>query len=674
MRVPGLSLSFLLAAVLAAAAMAVPAAEPEPEPERERELFRAAYAAAERGDFSVVEGLAAEDRRRLEAYVLWPDLRAAYLRARLGSVDAAEIETFLASHGTLKPARELRYRYALDLARRGASQAYLDLYRTFYQGLDIARLDCLALAAEIDTGLDKGIVARALRLWFVGYSQADECDPVFDHLRDRQALGREHYVARYQLAIDAENFRLARWLGKSIDSRHVAAAESWLRASEHPEDFLRAYESLDDDAAARQRLAYAARRLTYRDAELAYALWSKVRPRFGFEPATLDLTDRHIALWTARDGLPGAWSQLARLPDSAVDAEVLRWRARSSLKDGAWERLLGDILAMPDAERHSDEWRYWRAVALEALDNADAAGFAFAELARERSYYGFLAADAIDADYAFGHTPTAADEAVIARLAAKPSIVRARELFLVGLESRGRSEWAAATSALPAAEKTQAAVLADRWGWHSRAIATAASVGLYDDLALRYPLPFRATVEQHAKSADIEPTWVYGIARSESLFMADVRSSAGAIGLMQLMPATARQVADELRLPYNGLATLTDPDASLRLGTTYLASMAARYAGNRVLATAAYNAGPHRVDRWMPAGNRIDARVWIENIPFNETRAYVKRVLAADTIFRWRLDGSMQRVTERLVAIGEDAGERRVASLVAYPGEAIDAR
>lgn len=670
MRVPaGLPLSTLLAAALCAAP--TPAAGAEPE--HERQLFRAAYAAAERGDFSVVEGLPAEDRHRLEAYVLWPDLRAAYLRARLDRLDAATIETFLERYGALKPARELRYRYALDLARRGASQAFLDLYRSFYQGLEIARLDCLALDAEIDAGFDDRVLPRALKLWFVGYSQADECDPVFDHLRQRSALGLPHYLARYQLATDAKNFRLARWLGKSIDAQRVAMAEAWLRASEHPEDFLREHESLDDDELTRQRLAYAAERLTYRDAELAHALWNAARPHFEFEQATLDRTDRHIALWTARDGLPGAWSQLARLPAPAVDAEVLRWRARTSLRDGDWERLLGDILAMPDTDRHSDEWRYWRAVALEALKHTDAAAFAFAQLAGERSYYGFLAADAIGADYDFGHTPTTADETVIGQLAARPGIVRARELYLVGLDGRGRSEWAAATAALPPSEKAQAALLADRWEWHSRAIATAASIGLYDDLALRYPLPFREAVEQHAKSADIEPTWVYGIARSESLFMADVRSSAGAIGLMQLMPATARRVADELRLPWHGLATLTDPDASLRLGTTYLATMAARYAGNRVLATAAYNAGPGRVDRWLPAGRQVDARIWIENIPFNETRAYVKRVLAADTIFRWRLDGSTQRVTERLVAIGEDSGERRVARL-AYPGEVINAR
>jgi len=132
------------------------------------------------------------------------------------------------------------------------------------------------------------------------------------------------------------------------------------------------------------------------------------------------------------------------------------------------------------------------------------------------------------------------------------------------------------------------------------------------------------------------------------LFMRDVRSSAGAIGLMQLMPATGRKVAKNISLPYSGIATLTNPEANIRLGTTYLGQMAERFDGNAVLATAAYNAGPHRVDRWLPESGSEDARIWIENIPFNETRKYVKRVLSAQAIFHWRMTGQLRRVSDEL--------------------------
>ncbi len=133
--------------------------------------------------------------------------------------------------------------------------------------------------------------------------------------------------------------------------------------------------------------------------------------------------------------------------------------------------------------------------------------------------------------------------------------------------------------------------------------------------------------------------------------MRDVRSGAGAVGLMQLMPATGREVAREIRLPYAGVQTLTQPESNIRLGTSYLGSMAQRFDGNAVLATAAYNAGPHRVDRWLPHSGSIDARVWIENIPFNETRKYVKRVLSAQAIFHWRMTGKLRRLSDELLQV-----------------------
>ena len=133
---------------------------------------------------------------------------------------------------------------------------------------------------------------------------------------------------------------------------------------------------------------------------------------------------------------------------------------------------------------------------------------------------------------------------------------------------------------------------------------------------------------------------------------------------MQLMPATGRDVAKELRLPYAGLATLVDPESNIRLGTTYLGKMAKRYGGNQVLATAAYNAGPHRVDRWLPDIGTIDARVWIENIPYNETRKYVKRVLAAQAIFHWRMTGKIRRLSDELLRVEAAPDTQQVAGRI----------
>ena len=627
----------------------------------QRELFKRVYADVERGNWSVVDALGASDRQSLEDYVLWPDLRAAWFRANLSKVDHGQVEGFLDHYGVLKPARELRYRYALHLAKIGNLDSYLNVYQQFYQGLDVAKLDCLALQAELEAGRTTHVVNRAIDLWTVGESQVGECDPVFHFLSNQNHLGQTQYIRRFELAIDAREFSIARWLGKSIDQQYIDNASQWIAAQRNPESFVRNDKKWVNNAVTREQLVYAIERITYDDPALALTRWTGISKGRRFSAEQEMRTSRHIALWTARDNLPGAYELLTRLPVAAQNDEVMRWRARSSLRQHNWSNLLADIDAMSHAELETEEWRYWRGIALQRVNRIPEGEGILAGLATERSYYGFLAADELGLPYALGSSAFVADEERLAELGDRPDLVRARELFRVGLDGRGRSEWDATVSYFDKADKMQAAILAHRWGWHSRAIAAAASVGDYDDLSLRYPMPYDETFQEYAADASISPTWAYGIARSESLFMRDARSSAGAIGLMQLMPATGKKVAREIKLPYSGVNTLTNPQSNIRLGTTYLGQMADRYGGNRVLATAAYNAGPHRVDAWLPQVGDLDARVWIENIPFNETRGYVRRVLAAETIFHWRMTGEVRRLSDEMLVISAASKTQQVA-------------
>lgn len=629
--------------------------------EQPRELFRTVHASVERGSWSEIDDLSARDRQLLENYVLWPDLRATWLRANIRTVPSTEIESFTKQYGALRPARELRYQAALNLVRNGDLAGYLRIYQQFYQGQNIAKLDCLALQAEIKAGRIQHVDIRAIDLWMVGESQVSECDSVFEYLDDRNLLGIVEYQKRYARAVEKRNFTLAQWLAKKIDQQHVDAATQWRKAQANPSDFLKASRRRSGNRVLREQLVYATEQLTYRDPKIARKLWGRVVKKHKFSEAQKLLTAQHIALWTARDNLRGAYNLLTGLAPAAQSDEVLRWRARTSLRGGHWINLLADIAMMTDAEQKTEEWRYWQAVALNRSGQLLAAKAKFEALSLERSYYGFLAADELDQDYALDDSSLLVDEIRLKALEARPEIIRARELFYVGQDGRGRSEWDAVARYLSNDDKIQAAILAHRWGWHSRAITVTASLGEYDDLSIRYPLPYQTTFEEYSTQANIASTWAYGIARSESLFMRDARSSAGAIGLMQLMPATGRDVAKEIKLPYSGLATLVDPKSNIRLGTTYLGQMAERYGGNRVLATAAYNAGPHRVDRWLPKDSTIDARIWIENIPFNETRQYVKRVLVAQTIFHWRMTGKIRRLSDELMLVRSSREMQRIA-------------
>lgn len=628
-----------------------PEPAPAPELQHQRAVFREAFAAAELGNWQP----ARENAALLREYVLWPDLRAAWLGASIASVDAAEIEAFLARYGALKPVRELRYRYALHLARSGRAAEFLELYRAFYQGLDVARLDCLALDAEILSGDRSNVAGRATTLWLVGYSQADECDPVFDYMRGAGLLTRALYRERYELALSARRYSLARYLARSLDEAHLEEAEAWLSAQQDPVAFLDSALNRPGEEAQRERVQWAIERIALTDAPLAERYWRRSGERQPFAETRAAALERHIALWHARQHSPEALRRLNALPQGVADDEVRRWRARAALARHEWAEVIAAVAAMPAVQREEEEWRYWLAVALQQTGSPVEARAAFQDLAKQRSYYGFLSADELQFEYAYDHVTLTPDYALLQRLSRNPAFVRARELFHVGLESRGRSEWDDAVGMLGHDEKIQAGLLAHRWGWHSRAIATLAAAGHYDDLELRYPLPWPEHFAEASATARIPSSWAYGVARSESLFIPDIRSHAGAIGIMQIMPATGRLTAGELNLPYRGLATLTDPASNIRLGATYLGRMLERFEENRVVATAAYNAGPSRVEKWLPVSGGLDARIWIENIPFNETRDYVRRVLVSEAIFSWRLTGHTYRLSDGLGTIAPAA-------------------
>ena len=619
--------------------------------EKQRAAFRAVRPEVERGNWQPV----LQYEQMLRDYVLWPDLEASYFRSRLRIADHAQVGAFLDQHGTLKPARELRYQFSLHLADAGHLSEYLDIYRQYYQGLNIAKLDCLALQAEIREGRQNRIISRGLDLWLVGESQADECDPVFAHLRAASALTDDHYEKRFALAVDERHFSLARFLSRPLSTGYLEQANSWLMAQNHSLEFLRGHADRVDNGVGRQQMIYAIERIAFSDPLLASENWIALRKKYRFTAGQQHFISRHIALWAARRQLPEASAMLYSLPPAALDAEVGRWMIRTSLRRQDWANVLRAIALLPEDEQGAEEWQYWEAVALKYAGEEEPATAKLNKLATTRSYYGFLAADALGNDYAFADSRLITDDKVAARLAEMPALIRARELFHVGLEGRGRSEWDAAVRILTPHEQAQAAILAHQWGWHSRAIATASMVGEFDDLMIRYPLPWREDFAQYSQDANINDSWAYGIARSESLFMRDIRSAAGAIGIMQILPETGKRMAREIRFPYSGLATLTDSASNIRLGTMYLRKMFDRFDENKVLATAAYNAGPLNVEAWLPGASQLDARIWIENIPYNETRAYVRRVMTADAIFHWRLTGKTRRLSTELPAINPPA-------------------
>ncbi len=619
----------------------------------QRAAFRQALARAELGDWSGVR----PHLDLLRDYPLRPDLGAAWLRSTLGSGTDAEVEEFLVEYPDYSFSGDLRYRWARSLAKRRAWSRYLDLYETSFAGTGDTELQCLALTARLRTGTSRDVPTPGMDLWMTAYSQPEECDPVFEYLSEAGFLTDEARRQRIRLALEAGQVRLARYLARPLTDADRATIDRWAKMRTDPAGRLSdpaRFRNLPD---AGDLVTYGFRRLARIDPPRARELWP-LYGDLGISPEVALGIQRDIALAYARRFIPGARELITDQATVDDDPIVAQWRVRLALRDLDWETTLTALDDLPQDERSRTIWTYWRARATDGTGDIEAALPLFATLAGSRDYYGFLSADRLGVPYQLGHRPTPPDEEMIESLAARPDVIRARELFMTGLYGRGRAEWQLLLERLTPAQRAQASILAHRWGWHSQAIITASANGLRDDLELRFPTPWKESFETLSIRASLDPSFAYGIARSESLFMSDVASRAGAIGLMQLMPATGKQTARLAGIRYRGTATLTDPESNIVLGTTYLGRMLERFGGNMVLATAAYNAGPHRVSAWLPKDRQLPADVWVDTVPFRETRRYVRRVLESDTVFGWRVDGELRSLSLRMPPVRPDAEKR----------------
>lgn len=612
--------------------------------ESQREAFRAALPQAEAGRWDRVEPLLPQ----LAGYALLPDLRAAWLRSQLGRVSDVEVRKFLARHPDLGFSAALRRQWAGSLARRGAWREYLELFDAHYAGSHEAVLECHSFTARIRLDRTAGLEDAVLRRWLWPTSQVKECDPAFAWLEQRGAITPERRRARMELALGAGEFRLARWLARPLGTAAVNEVDTWERLHADPAGRLGSPSGWKDTPRARALLLYGFHRLASTDPEAAARRWPAFRDHFPFAADERARIDRRIALMHAWRHLPGAYAMLAALPEASQDDNTRTWAVRVAIRAQDWSAVEAAVARLDAVTAQEPVWRYWLARTLEATGRSGEARPIYAELAGERGYYSFMSADRLSADYNWQHAQTPADETLIAALEQRADIVRARELFMTGQDANGRTEWQQALARLSPAERAQAGVLASRWGWYSRAITAATGAGIADDLELRFPLAWRPLFEERSKRAGISSAWAYGVARSESLFMPDVSSGAGAIGLMQLLPGTGRQTAPRAGVTYRGHQTLLDPADNVALGTTYLAKMLERFGNHRILATAAYNAGPGRVDRWLPETDALPADAWVDSLPFNETRGYVQRVLASEAVFHWRMSGETLRIADAM--------------------------
>ncbi|HET6805691.1 MAG TPA: transglycosylase SLT domain-containing protein [Frateuria sp.] len=609
----------------------------------QRVAFKQAWAVAQQGG----DGWRSW-AKGLTDYPLYLYLEEAALEHDVDTLDRATVADFLARYPDLLPAADLRRAWLLSQAQQQHWDAFLALYQP---GLGDT-LACDALQAKLAQGGTLDFAHDLAALWD-SPALPGACDRVLDAAHAAGLLTDARLWARIDRAVDAGQGGTVAALAAWLPGGEGKAAARLAQALRNPAGAIADAVNWPDTPRHRQAAALAIQRLARRDTDAADAGWQRLAPRFTFTPQQRDRIRYALALFHATDFDDHALARLAALPADVQTDTSREWRARVALARQDWPAVLAAIDAMSAGQQDEDEWRYFRARALAATGHPDQADALYARLAQEPTYYGFLAADRVQDDYAICPLDPPDDGQREQALLARPGLQRAFELFAVDLPQLARREWSRALGGADAATLRIAARLAYERGWYDRAVFTYSSGDALRYYDQRFPLASQDGVVPQAQQAGIDPSWAYAIARAESAWMSDAHSGADARGLMQLLPGTAARVARQNGLAWSGGESLYDPAVNIMLGTRYLAQMAARFNGAPWLASAAYNAGPNKVDEWLDERGNLPPDLFVATIPYHETRDYVARVMAFAVIYDWRLSGKALPLASRMPSIGQ---------------------
>jgi len=594
------------------------------------------------------------DSEALQQYLLHDYLVAARLKRDLQHAPDDALDTriaaFLDAHADQPVSRVLRREWLLSLASRGRWKVFLARTATSGPGAVDAVLQCWRFAGRIATGDREGLAETMLARWVEPRPQPPECAAPYAWLRQQGVITPAQALERTRSALVEGNWRVALESVADVPAPANEPLLLWIRLLQSPKDDLQVLARDARRPVDPQALVAGFTRFAVQDNAAASALLPALLAREELSTDARGEIRRAAALGAAYSRLPGALDAFDQVPEGQVDGAVQEWRVRAAIWAGRYDRALSWLQDMPKDLATQARWRYWRARALEQEAGMEAAKPAYAELAGLRDYYGYLAADRLHRPYSIDARSLDVDEDAQRILAVKPGLQRAHALFDCEMVDEANVEWAVALAGADGPLRVQAGILAYRWGWYGQSIATLAQQGKWDDVVLRYPRPFADEVMRAGLRTKVPVDWIYSVIRQESLYRIDAVSTAGARGLMQVMPGTASMLARRWKISYTNPDALFDPAKAILLGSMHLRDLLDRYQGSLPLTLAAYNAGPVPVARWRPT-RTLDADVWIENIPYVETRTYVQRALEHVVAFAWVRHAPLPRLKQLMPAV-----------------------
>lgn len=565
----------------------------------------------------------------LRLYSLYPYLIYEKLNQNIKLDSEKDIEDFLQRYADTPLANKLRDNWLTFLVK----EKRWSLFIRNYKPTSNIESQCSYLQALIETKNENAATQLMQKLWQSGATLPVPCEAAFTAWYKTGKLTPELIWARARLAIANNDQSLLMKLENWSLPAQQAQLNLWQKIVKDPSLVAQSNLYNPQNANDKEILIDGFSRWAKKDPQDLSNVWSKLKNNYQFTEAEQQDIQKKLAIALARDNDPNAASWLASVKPIYADQRLREWRIRTALAKGNWTQVKYWITQLTPTEQAANIWQYWLARAYSNLYQPCLAKQIYTGLAKKVDFYGFLASQQLHQTYLPNNTPLKVDADTFSKVKSLPAIQRATELYALQRVSDARREWLWATNKMNQQELLAAAQLAFQLKWYDRVIANAAKAGDWNNLQLRFPLAYPAEIKAVSRSVGVNPAWTYGIMRQESNFMNDAKSVVGALGLMQCMPSTANILAKTNISELEVLNTKTN----ILLGTRYLKQLSNWYKGNILMATAAYNIGPTRLKKWLPLYKKVPKDVWVDLLPWQETRDYIKAVLLNTVIYQQKL-------------------------------------
>ena len=566
-------------------------------------------------------------RPKLENYPLYPYLRLKEIRVTQSQFTNSEISKIISEIRIPIPSRFKSWWLNRLIARND-----WDLISLHYGNSSNVEKQCIHTQALVNTKQYKKAGPAIRKLWLVKHSQVKQCDKVFEFALKKGVIDDDLIWQRILLTKASGKQSMTKYLDGLLRSQDLRNWVTQLNLSgSYPQTIIeKNLLKWNQSKYGQDVIHYQVTRLAKRDLSDTATFWRRLKIAYPKTIAELPQVEKTLAKRLAWRRHQDAYEWLSDIPETYRDKSILQLMMRSALTAENWNGVLSTIRLMPEQEANRSEWKFWYARALYETGDETKSKQLWYEIAPEHSYYGFLSADRLNLDYSIDGLVAQVALSKAAKVAiVVPGVQRIREWLALNKPYNARRELNQLKGTQPEEFWLHAAILFNAWNWHDGAIQAISQSGQYAsfELDISHPSPFIETVRRESVRYGVPEYWIYAIMRQESLFIDDISSGAGAMGLMQLLPITARQTARRQGLSKPSRGDLLTASVNIRLGVAYFKQLLDSMNGNPVFALAGYNAGPRNSKLWQNSSRVTDPAIWVETIPFTETRNYLKKIL-----------------------------------------------